>query len=260
MEKADDGAGGGGGNEPKADDKSKDASGDKKSEAEGDNLDEFGYEKDPEAKGDKKPEGKADDKSKQDSSAEPPKIEKPGTGYDKEPEKVEEVQKPEEKPAKIELGFELDLKGLNDDNAKWVQEFAKENELTQAQAQKLAGKRKAEQDEAAAYVEEQKKQAETSRKQIRAAWHKELKEDKTFGGENFVKNVARVEQVLEQHMPLTKKDLTERGAMLPPTVMRDLLGLWESLYGGKSVVQGDPPGAGKDKEQKNEDPLDFYNS
>ena len=39
--------------------------------------------------------------------------------------------------------------------------------------------------------------------------------DPEFGGENFDKNVDRVEKVLEKYMPNMKKVLTERGSMLP---------------------------------------------
>lgn len=251
---------GGSSSEPKADGKEADSKDDSGSQKEGDNFDEFGYEKSPEAKGDQKPDGKADKEPKQDPTAEPPKVDKPVSGYSSEPKKVEEAPPPEQKPEKIDLGYELDLKGLDEENSKFVQEFAKNSGLSKEQAEAFVALRKKEVDEATAIIAEQKKNLENARNNQRVAWYKELKDDKTFGGAGFDRNVARVEQVLEEHLPLTKKALTERGTVLPPNVMKDLLGIWEKLYATHSPMQGEPPVGGKPKDDKTEDPLDFYNS
>jgi len=194
-------------------------------------LDEFGYKKNDEPT--KKPE---ENKAKEPEADK--KIETPATGYGKEetpsePEK-EEVKEPttEEEKAKAELD-EL-VKDLPEAiNKEEVTKFALENKLTKEQV--VAYKN---------YVAKNLKDAEAKQKEAvkaqRSEWKKELTTDPEFGGENFDKNVDRVEKVLENYMPNMKKVLTERGSMLPPYVMRDLLALSKILNPTTTLVSGDP--------------------
>lgn len=75
----------------------------------------------------------------------------------------------------------------------------------------------------------------------RESWKTELKEDADFGGENFDKNVDRVEKLLENQMVNTKKMLTETGGMLPPYVMKDLAALAKLLNPNNNLTGGEPP-------------------
>lgn len=227
--------------------------------AEGAVTDEFGYEKAP-AQDD--PTKKADPKVEEKKAGE--KIEEvkdPATGYGvKPPEtKVEEkkVDPPPAKDLKEELGYELDLKDLEKAEADKLTEFVKTHKLSKEVAEAYVNNKKS---EIAAFnqeVEDYRKNQEKVQNETRANWDKELREDKTFGGQNYERNIHRVEKLMAEFMPLTKKVLTERKGMLPPNVMRDLCKLADHLYNSDKIVQGDPkmPEKTQDKEM---DPLDFY--
>jgi len=195
-------------------------------------LDEFGYKKNDEPT--KKPE---ENKTKEPEADK--EVEKPATGYGKEdaipePEKKEEVKEPttEEEKSKAELVEALKDLPENIDKEK-VTKFALDNKLTKEQL--IAYKN---------FVTEDSKQSEVKQKEAikaqRSEWKKELSSDPDFGGENFDKNVDRVEKVLENYMPNMKKVLTERGSMLPPYVMRDFLALSKILNPTTTLVSGDP--------------------
>lgn len=92
-------------------------------------------------------------------------------------------------------------------------------------------------------VKEDQKNSEASQKEAvkaqRLEWKNELAKDPEFGGEYFDKNVDRVEKVLENYMPNMKKVLTERGSVLPPYIMRDLLALSKVLNPTTNLVIGE---------------------
>ena len=179
------------------------------------------------------------------------------TGYEEEPPKVEEPPPAkEEPPVKTDLGYELKVEGLPAEEIKTITEFAKANELSQKAAQAFADFRKSQikSAEEAKVANEKAQLAERDR--IRSGWHKELKTDPQFGGEKFANNLLAAEKVVNEFMPHTKKMLTERGSMLPPYVMRDLVKLSEVLHPTQKLVQGDPPAP---EETEEDDPLAFYN-
>lgn len=229
----------------------------------GDQYDQYGYKVVKAQEGVDDKEGKPEPKPE---SEKPPeeKIETPGTGYDaekppEEPKPVEE--KPDEKPDdKAVLGFELNFEGLPDEEKTKIIELAKGAKDPKELLDRYIAFRKTEIVEQAklnAQAEETHKQNVTK---VRSTWHKELKEDPNFGGDKFASNIHRAEKVLNDVMPETKKELTKRGSMLPPYVMRDLAKLADRLYSTPKLMQGDPPSPIADKEKEEIDPLDFYRS
>lgn len=237
---------------PKPEEKPTESKADPKLEAEGNNLDELGYEKvvtEPDASKEKPVADKSQAKSDE-------KVKDPATGYDKEPEKVEEAPPVKEDPP-VADDYDKALDGLPKEQVAQIKDFAKKNNITVDQAKALGELRKSEIASAVDRYKNAEKEAEKERLRIRAGWHKELKEDKTFGGENFDKNVSAAEKVLNDFMPGLKKSLTERGAMLPPYVMRDLAKMADHLYATEKLVTGDPAGP-KENEKEVDDPLSFY--
>lgn len=199
-----------------------------------------------------------------------PKIEKidPVSGYAEKVEKKPEEKKPEEKkveekPEEKKTSFEemkLDTEGLLDQELKSIGDFVKKHGVNKDQAQELVDIKKA---EIKLYTDEQKNQKikhDADRKQLRADWKQELKDDPKFGGEKFDHSIQQSEKVLHEFFPGLKKILTERGGMLPPYVMRDLAKLAGHLYSSEKLVQGDPSVPPKKEEVKEDDPLAFYNS
>lgn len=216
-------------------------------------TDELGYAIVPPPKEEKPPEKKLDKKP------EPEKVEVPGTGYGS---KAPVVEDPPEAPLeeKKDPLPELDLKPdqiIPKDEVIKVKEFAKAHNLTKEQAQAYLDIRAGETKENARLQAQAVKTAERDRQQLRATWHKELKDDPTFGGDKFDHNVLRAEKVLQDFMPTTKKELTARGSMLPPYVMRDLAKLADHLYSTDKLAQGDPVEPPKE-EKEEDDALAFY--
>lgn len=214
-------------------------------------LDDLGYEKIVE----EKPIEEVVVKPKDD------KIENPASGYDKEPviPKEEPAVPPviEEKPD--DLGFELKVDPIiPKDEVMKVKDFAKKHSLSKEAAQEYLDIRKNEYDTFEKQKIDSKKSFELEKQKIRSDWHKELKEDPTFGGEKFSYNILRSEKVLQDFMPGTKKMLTERGSMLPPYVMRDLAKLADHLYSTEKLTQGDPITPNEQK-QEIDDALAYYN-
>lgn len=225
-------------------------------QADGD-TDDFGY---PIPKEEKKTDGEQppapEAAAKTGDGKEPEKVEGT-TGYgEKEPEapapKVED-----KKPEPVKLDYELKTDGLEPEEVNRLSAIFKKTGVSKEAAQALvddvreqtAAAKKAEED---AQKEYDRKQAET-----RAAWHAELKNDSTFGGEHFAHNLKRVEKVVSDFMPNTKKILTERKTMLPPYVMRDLKGMADKLFGSASLANGNPPAPPAPEEDEN-DHLSFY--
>ena len=163
-------------------------------------------------------------------------IEKKVTGY----ENKEETPPPA--PKEGEVDYNESLKDLPESiDKEKVLKFATENKLSKEQVE--AYKK---------FVKEETSSIEARQneavKEQRSTWKKELMTDPEFGGENFDKNVDRVEKVLEKYMPNMKKVLTERGSMLPPYIMRDFLALDKLLNPSNTLVTGD---VNQPKEEKN---------
>jgi hypothetical protein len=176
---------------------------------------------------------------------EPPKDEpaKPTikSGYeDPKTEPPKPVEPPKDEPAKPDADISLVLKDLPQGyDREAVTKFAIDNKLTKEQAQAYV---KFAQDEFAQI----KKNHEAKSNEIKVQWTNELKSDQNFGGENFSKNVHAVENLIENHLPNMKKALTERGGMLPPYIMKDLLNLHKLLNPTASLVNGEPSIPAKD--------------
>jgi hypothetical protein len=188
--------------------------------------------------------------------------EEDSTGYGKE----DEVEKPEDKPAEktaeelakekedeenktdeekaaelVQANIKKHIEGLPESvNKDAVSKFAEENGLTDVQVEAYVKLAKA--DDASLVT-----QRENAIKEQRKAWKGELQGDPEFGGENFDKNVDRVNKVLDKYMPDTKKILTERGTMLPPYIMRDFLKLDKVLNPTTKLPTGEPPAVKKEE-------------
>lgn len=233
-------------------------------QAGGDQFDQFGYKTAPDVK-----PGEA-------GAAEviPPVEEKledikdPATGYGSNPpadvttEKVVPPVVPpvaEVVPPKLD---EIDVKGLADADAAKIKELATTHKLPKEAAQALVDMKKS---EAKAAVDAQAAQVEADkafRIKQKKDWDSSLRSDPHFGNnvkEQFDKSLLKVEKVLKDFMPGTRKLLTEQGLTLNPGIMKDLAGLAKHLYNPEKMVSGegiDTPVV-SDKEEKN-DPLAFY--
>lgn len=174
------------------------------------------------------------------------KIEKPATGYNDEEvappaEEVKEVppvektedEMNEEEKAQKEIKTVIAGLGEGYDKAK-IEKFVLDNKMTKEQ---LAAYVKMTKEEDAKFASDQA----AAKVKYRNDSINSLKSDPDFGGENFAKNVDRVEKLLEKNMPSTKKMLTEKGGMLPPYLMKDLLSLSKVLNPIAPLVIGEPP-------------------
>jgi hypothetical protein len=184
------------------------------------------------------------------------------SGYtDEEPQdETPETPEPEEKPADgketEKSTLEVNVEGLEKADAARLVEFATKHGLSKEQAQAVIDLRKAEEIAARkADADYQKaKQAEITK--IKKDWYNSLKSDSDFGGEKFQHNLHLVEKLLTDHLPGTKKVLTQNKNMLPPYVMKDLAGIAKRLYGSDSLVTGDPPTTNTEPAESG--PLDYY--
>ncbi len=235
-------------------------------EEEGDsNLDDLGYEIPGSKASETGKETKSDDKKTKEKNPEPAKLEDikdPSSGYGKDPVKLEEVKEdaPPPEAKKVDLGFEVDVKDLPAAEAEKIQEFAKKNALTKEATQALIDLRKSEVQSQEQAKADFVKKGDRLRAEQKASWDKELREDPTFGKENFAHNVFKVEKVLSQVMTHTKKLLTERKSVLPPYVMRDLAKMHDLLYEKEALVNGDVVVGDEDSSTKTKDDeiKDFY--
>jgi len=216
-------------------------------------FDENGYEKAKvETSSEQDDNGAGKDTSEPDvDTKEDDKVQKPATGYGDDPEEDDDKsKKSEDDKTKTDDEKKDDSKeeqkDLNEEEVKSalgelpdgydkdsISKFALDNKLTKEQIEAYVEYSKNE-------TEELKKSQAAQVKAQRDSWKKELTTDTEFGGENFDKNVDRVEKVLEKFMPDTKKVLTERGTMLPPYIMRDLLKVSKALNPTTKLVNGDP--------------------
>jgi hypothetical protein len=205
--------------------------------------DQYGYEIVPPVE-EKKETPPTEEKKDPPKTDEPPKDE---TGYgEDEPPKQEEkkdappAEKKEEIPADEKAKAEKEVKDVIDtlgdgyDKDK-ISKFAIENNFTKAQAEAYV--KMAKDEEAAG-----KKAAEEFKQSQRKVWKEELMSDADFGkGDKklFDSNVAKVNKVLNNNLSNTKKVLTEKGTMLPPYLMRDLLALYKTLNPTTEFVGGE---------------------
>jgi hypothetical protein len=256
MEEAKDGGAGGGASD-KPQDKQPPAAEPPAPKEEGSETDEFGYEKVP---SEEKPEDKKGS-DKEETPVEKP--EGPVAGYGNEPPKVDDAppapvdDKKVDPPAPDEL--DKVFAELPKEDQKMMKDLAVKHKLTPEVAKDFADARRKEIADAVEHSKQMKATRERQAQQMRADWHKELKEDSTFGGDNYTKSLHTVDRVLTEFMSDTKKKLTETGGMLPPYVMRGLANLGKHLYAtDKLNTEGDALGS-KSKDDDKVDPLDFYN-
>jgi hypothetical protein len=201
-------------------------------------TDELGYETSeeevkPPVQEQKKEEAKAPAEEKGDGSSGYGNEEVPPTQEKKADETKTPEQISEEEKTKKEIEETLKDLGQGFDKNK-IADFALKNKMTKEQVAAYAELVKTEEKELAAA-------REAAVKKQRAEWKQELQKDTTFGGDNFDANVARVEKFLEKNLPETKKMLTERRSMLPPYIMRDLLGLVKAMNPTNKFTGGEAP-------------------
>ena len=174
------------------------------------------------------------------------------SGYETD-ESKSETPVTEEKPVETpttEEEYNIEVEGVKPEEIKDIVDLAKNNKLNKEQATELVKFYKAEMDKAA--QEESAYQAKV--KETYANWAKELREDKEFGGANFVTNVNNVNTVLGTHFPSLAKSLQTKGARLHPDTMRELNKVYHLLHGEKALVEGDTATSKKDS-----NPWDYYN-
>ncbi|HEY5236430.1 MAG TPA: hypothetical protein VIJ14_09650 [Rhabdochlamydiaceae bacterium] len=200
------------------------------------------------------------DPKKEDPAKEPEKVATPATGYDKEPEKVEEEPKKEEVPPVAATDLEKKLEGLNPYMKERTQKQLAKYGLEGKKVDDLIADAKFEQQTMLELQKKQQGEFEKAAKTQKLSWYKELKEDPDFGGKNFEVNTVRAEKVLDEYLPRTKKMLTEGKQMLPPYIMRDLAKLADRLYPEDKLVTGEPipPKDSQESKETKNDPLSFY--
>jgi hypothetical protein len=211
----------------------------------------------PEKKEEAKEEPGATGYGDKKDSPEPKEPEVEGaSGYGEKPPEVKEVliEKPGVSP-EGEKTLELDTGDLGEATVQQIREFAKTHGVTDKVAQALVDIRKQDLQRA----KDHQAQAENDKKALRASYHNELKNDPDFGGEKFAHNIKQAEKVLHEFFPGLKKQLTERGGMLPPYVMKDLSNIANHLYSTGKVVHGGPIVDKTTEVEDESSPLDFYN-
>ncbi|XGC82037.1 hypothetical protein ACES2L_06010 [Bdellovibrio bacteriovorus] len=148
-------------------------------------------------------------------------------------------------PATNEAAAVFDLKfpegsGLPKDHTQKVIDFAKENGLTPAQAQKIL-------DRDNAYIADSQKAAKANLDNQIGAWEKQIQEDTVLGGEKFAQNMEVAKRGFEKvATPELKKILNESGYGSHPEVVRLFykLGLESSE---DSFQRGGPAGQQRDR-------------
>ncbi len=232
-----------------------------------DGMDEFGYAK---TKAEGAPADKGEPAKKPVADAKKPdeEIDAKATGYGQEPEKVAEPvkeaakatdKKPEGEAAVDENDFEVkDLGELTAEDIKDIKAFAKQHKVPKEIALAMVEDAKKKVTDFKKFVADQKTEAERKKKETRIQWYQELKADPDFGGEKFQANVKRAEKVMSEFFPNLKKELTGKGGMLPPYVMRDLVKLGNHLYSAEPLINGDPPSTPNTPKEESDDPLDYY--
>lgn len=228
--------------------------GDPAPEAQGSKTDDFGYGPQvPEKEGE--PPAAGDEPQEKPAKEEAPE---PASGYQDEPHVVDDPPAdppPTDPPAKP-TDFDKAVEGLQEDEVKQLKTFAEKHKLSTDAVKEFADIRRQEMKAAEEYAANARKEQEKAVLKQRADWHKELKDDKDFGGENFDKNRVKVDRLLADLMPSTKKRLTETKGMLPPYLMRDLKAIADKLHETEKLVTGNPPPPKKEDEP--DDGTAFY--
>lgn len=188
------------------------------------------------------------DKSKQTKT---PEEQKNVTGYNTDDppadkKKVEETKTEENKDDTKVEDFQLDLKGLTDDQTKDIVEFAKELKLTKEQAQSILDKRKTELDK---YMDLQAQEANKI-KETHKKWEGDLR---TEWGEDFKPNVHAVNNTLSKHFPSIAKHLASTGKRLNPLEMKEFLAVSKLLNDEGTFEAGDA-----NNQTKVRHPSDYY--
>lgn len=161
-------------------------------------------------------------------------VKDPITGYEDKPVDAPADDTPpadDAEKSKKDISEALKELGEGYDKDK-ITEFALKNKMNKEQIEAYV---KLTKEESAAFAQKQEEAVKTQR----ASWANELKTDPEFGGENFARSVDKVEKILAKYMPDTKKVLTERKGMLPPTLMRDLRRVYDALNPVTNFVPGE---------------------
>lgn len=175
------------------------------------------------------------------------------TGYTKTGVAQSTVQKQNEGVAK-KLGYDLDLRDLDEPTVNIVTEFAAQHKLSKDAAQAMVQLRR---DEAAAELQANKQAKEeflAKRTETREGWFKQLKTDADFGGEAIWHNMKKVDSLLDNHLPSVKNMLTKNGGVLPPDIMFDLFKISKLLGANEKFVGGSGESGKKEGDLK-----DWYN-
>lgn len=255
YEEIKDGQTGGGGSNESTTQKSNQAT-----ESQGD-FDEFGYPKvskqstpppPPKSQETKTTEQVSETKTEADRKLEvgyeaPPAD--PNAQYAKEPTADDKIptDAPEVKEESKDKFQIIELKDLNETDKKMFTEYFEKHKLPKEAQESLVNIRKAQIADQIRSQKEQQLAIEKQAAKIKTDWYNELRSDKDFGGSNFDSNVKLVNKFITDHLPNTKKMLTEKGGMLPPSTMRDFYSVAKRLYETESFVQGDP-GASETKQ------------
>lgn len=206
-----------------------------------DGNDDFGYSKD---KTEETTPAESESKDKEaESTEEIPETKLEGYGKESETEETKVEDKPEDKKEeteeektdaeKLKVDLTESIKALPEgyDKEK-VLDFATKHGFSNAQIKayvEMENVARSDHDASSKIaVADQKK-----------AWATELRDDKEFGGDNFNRNIHQVEKTLSNHFPNLGKNLTDRGGMMPPYLMRDMLALSKVLNPTNSLVTGD---------------------
>lgn len=136
----------------------------------------------------------------------------------------------------------VEMKELAADDQKKFGEYFTAHKLSKEAQQAFVDMRKAEIAANAKAQADYEQQIKTETAKLKSDWYNELKNDKDFGGSNFDVNTKLVNKFVQEFMPNTKKVLTEKGGMLPPSTMRDFLSVAKRLFETEKVVTGDGSG------------------
>lgn len=224
------------------------------------NVDDFGYDI---PKEEAEPTVIKTEKTEPVAEPEEEEVKDPATGYsvNEPPAPKEEAEPVKEEPKKEAApADELEIKEVGEllpDEIKELKAFAKDKKLTKEAFESLVEFKKNEVKKAQEYMSKREKEAVASAAKLRHDWHTELKNDPTFGGNNFDHSLKRVEKILADHLPNVKKKLTETNGILPPYIMKDLATLANHIYSTKKMVQGDKIET-KVTEEETNNPLAFY--
>lgn len=168
----------------------------------------------------------------------------PASGYEAPPPGESTGYKPAEgdklpteestEPAKSEALF--DESGLSKDQIIGIKNFVAANKLSKEATQEYVALAKGFKAQQEAYEKDRAAKIEQNAQKMKSDWFNELKQDKEFGGQNFDTSLKKVDVVLDRFFPNTKKDLTTKKGMLPPSIMRDLQSLHKALLGSEGTL------------------------